>query len=304
MTFFLDLWHDLREKRLWPVAVGLLAAAIAIPLIMLKPASEASEAPTIIAKTGQDEAFPAVEVDSSPVKGSKLESFDQRNPFRPLADLEEDETGSASSGGSGGSSSSSSGGATGSSAGSSAGSAPSSGSTSSGGAGGSTPPGIDPNGPSVQWFRYTADIRFGTPGNTKKMKDVQSLTLLPDEDNAAIVFMGVSDDAKSAIFFIADPAFTAEGEGECNSSTDCRFVKLGIGEGSNEHSFIAAEGGVQYDLKLVKLNRENISASDAQGDATDAKAKPQSEPESTVSKVTESFLPRLLYGPGLAAETE
>ena len=25
-AFFLDLWHDLKQKRLWPVAVALLAA--------------------------------------------------------------------------------------------------------------------------------------------------------------------------------------------------------------------------------------------------------------------------------------
>ena len=27
-TFFLDLWHDLREKRLWPVAAGLAVAIL------------------------------------------------------------------------------------------------------------------------------------------------------------------------------------------------------------------------------------------------------------------------------------
>ena len=29
--FFLDLWHDLREKRLWPVAALLLLALVAVP---------------------------------------------------------------------------------------------------------------------------------------------------------------------------------------------------------------------------------------------------------------------------------
>jgi hypothetical protein len=304
MTFFLDLWHDLREKRLWPVAVGLLAATVAIPLIMLKPASEASEEPTVIATTGGAEAFPALDVDTSPSRGSKLESFDQRNPFRPLSDLEEEPGGSG--GGSGGGSSDSGAGGSTFAGGDASGSA--SGGDSSGGSGGSgggaTPPGIDPDGPSVQWFRYTADIRFGTPGSPKKMKGVQSLTLLPDDDNAAIVFMGVSDDAKSAIFFIADPAFHAEGEGECNSDEDCRFVKLGLDEGSNEHSFISQDGGMQYDLELLELNRENISADDAKGDATDAKAKPAAQPASTMKQVTDVFLPRLLYGPGVTSETE
>ena len=39
-TFFIDLWNDLREKRLWPIAVGAVAATLAIPVLLLKPASD------------------------------------------------------------------------------------------------------------------------------------------------------------------------------------------------------------------------------------------------------------------------
>ena len=309
MTFFLDLWHDLREKRLWPVAVGLLAAAVAIPVIMLKPASEVADAPTVVTNTHDDEALPAVSVDHSPSHGSKLESFDQRNPFRPLADLEGSQGASAPSGGGSssggpsapGGSAGAVAGAKGGSTGSSGGSGGSGGSTPS--AGGSTPSTGGSGAPSTQWFRYTADIRFGSPADTKRMNDVQSLTLLPDEKNAAVVFMGVSEDAKKAIFFIADPSFTTEGEGECNSDEDCRFVKLGLDEGSNEQSFVSEDGSVQYDLKLLKLNRENISASDAKGDTTD-KSKPKAKAASTIKQVSDVFLPRLLYGPGVVRETE
>ena len=308
-TFVIDLWHDLREKRLWPVAVGLLAAAIAIPMIMLKPASEVVDTPTVVANAGDDEALPAVSVDHSPSHGSKLESFDQRNPFRPLGDLQADPAASSPSGGSAPSGPAAPGGSAGAAAGKGGGSTGSTGS--SGGSGGSTPSAggsiPSPGGsgaPSVQWFRYTADIRFGTPAETKRMNDVQSLTLLPDEKNAAVVFMGVSEDAKSAIFFIADPSFTTEGEGECNSDEDCRFVKLGLGDGSNEQSFVSEDGSVQYDLELLKLNRENITAGDAKGDTTDSKSKPKAKAASTIKQVSDVFLPRLLYGPGVVRETK
>ncbi len=298
MTFFLDLWHDLREKRLWPVAVGLLAAALAIPAIMLKPAEEVPQ-PTIVANADAAEQLPAVQVDDSAPSGSKLETFSQRNPFRPLSDLEEENTPVAggSSGGSGASKAS----ASGASAGSTAGAGSSKGSVpGSGGSGGSSDPAIDPDGPSVQWFRYTADLKFGRPGSLKTFKDVESLTLLPNDESPAIVFMGVSDDAKSAIFFIADPAFTATGEGECNDDKNCRFVELGISDGRNEHSFVSEDGTEQFDVKLLKLKRENISSSEAKGDATDAKAKPAS----TIEQANDTFLPRLLYRPSVARETE
>ena len=37
-VFALDLWQDLREKRLWPVALLLLAALVAVPVLLAKPA--------------------------------------------------------------------------------------------------------------------------------------------------------------------------------------------------------------------------------------------------------------------------
>ena len=40
--FLLDLWHDLKEKRLWPVAVVLLAALVAVPVLLAKPSSAPS----------------------------------------------------------------------------------------------------------------------------------------------------------------------------------------------------------------------------------------------------------------------
>jgi hypothetical protein len=300
VTFFLDLWHDLREKRLWPVAVGLLAAALAIPAIMLKPAEEVQQ-PTVVANTDSAEELPAVQVDEAAPSGSKLETYSQRNPFRPLADLEKDDTGTPGSGsGASGSSEGPKAGAAGSSAGSSAGGDPSKGSTDSSTGGGTSEPGVDPDGPSVQWFRYTADLKFGRPGALKTHKDVESLTLLPNDENPAIVFMGVSDDAKSAIFFIADPAFTATGEGKCNDRKNCRFVELGISDSRNEHSFVSEDGSEQFDVKLLKLERQNITDSEAKGDATDAKSKTAS----TVEEGNDTFLPRLLYRPNVARETE
>ena len=298
MTFFLDLWHDLREKRLWPVAVGLLAAALAIPAIMLKPAEDVAQ-PPVVANVDAPEELPTVQVDDSAPSGSKLETYSQRNPFRPLADLEEETTGTpAGSSGSGASKASAAGASAGSSAGGSSKGSTDSGSSSGGGT--TTEPGIDPSGPSVQWFRYTADLKFGKPGSLKTYKDVESLSLLPNEENPAIVFMGVSDDAKSAIFFIADPAFTASGEGKCNDEENCRFVELGISDSRNEESFISEDGTEQFDVKLLKLKRENISSDEAKGDATDSKSKTAS----TVEEANDSFLPRLLYRPSVGRETE
>src|SRR5215210_2051504 len=86
-TSFIDLWHDLREKRLWPVAVGLLAAIVAVPAILFKPASDAAPDTAVAPRTPSGQTLPVVAVDSGPTRGSKLEAFSAKNPFKPMKDL-------------------------------------------------------------------------------------------------------------------------------------------------------------------------------------------------------------------------
>ncbi|HEX8051982.1 MAG TPA: hypothetical protein VF517_03255, partial [Thermoleophilaceae bacterium] len=83
-TFLLDIWHDLREKRLWPVAVALLAAIVAIPAVLIKPA----ETPQVDAAppSATTAALPTVASDPSIVDGSNLDAFDIKDPFSSAAD--------------------------------------------------------------------------------------------------------------------------------------------------------------------------------------------------------------------------
>jgi hypothetical protein len=307
-TFFIDLWHDLREKRLWPVAVGLVAAIVAVPALLFKPESAPSVPATAAPHGSAADTLPVVSVDSGPTVGSRLEAFNQKNPFKPMKDLaKETSSGGSSSGGS------SSGGST--SGGSTSGGSTSGGSTSGGstsGSGGSTSGGTTPStpsGPTVQWFHYIADFNFGVPGHPKKFKDAASFALLPDEKNPSIVYLGVADDHKSAVFFISDPAFTAAGEGTCNASgAACRFVTLDLTESGDEENFTSSDGSVSYDLKLLDIKRENLS--------TDKSANPKTSPKSVgkglaatsagvawTTQASESVLPSLIAGgPGFARE--
>lgn len=264
-TFFVDLWHDLRERRLWPVAVGLLAAIVAVPVLLFKPASDAAPDVAPAPHTNGANTLPVVAVDSGPVEGSKLEAFRQRNPFKPMKDLAEEQpasnagSGSASTpGGSDSGSGSASGGAS-----ASSGSAGASGG-STGAPSGGAPSGGAPSGgstaPSTKWFHYTANFSFTQSGEkAKTFENVGSFTLLPDESTPAIVFVGVDGDHKSAMFFVNDPGIVADGEGKCNAKgAACRFVTLKLDDSNNEESFTALDGSVSYDLKLLSIQREEL----------------------------------------------
>jgi hypothetical protein len=301
MTFFLDLWQDLREKRLWPVAAGLLAAIVAIPAVMLKPASDASPEPLAVTPAPKLETLPTVKVDTSTSHNSQLKTFKQRDPFKPLAELKKTDSSSSADAPS----------STSAPASSASSSSPGSTSDTTPITTPSSPPITTPGTPSsdsttpVKWFRYTADISFGEKGSEKKIAGVKDFTLLPDEKTAAIVFMGVADDAKSAIFFVADPAFTPSGEGECNDKEDCRFVKLSLGDKHDEETFTSLDGSVVYNLKLLKLNREYISADEAQGDTTDQNSSPKlgkDDAGAGIGTASQSVLPKLLDLPAVASQ--
>jgi hypothetical protein len=262
-TFLIDIWHDLREKRLWPVALGLVVATVAIPLVMIKPAQPApvNTAPP----SATTAALPTVSLDQGVVDSSHLDAFDIKDPFSSRADEAPKSSIPGMDGPAGGDfpgatgpagSGAVPGGDGGSVAGGSGGSAPSGGSGGSGSGGG------------TRYFTYTVDVRFGKRGSTKAFKSVSTLDLLPDDQNPIVSFMGMTDNAKTAVFFIVDPSFKADGEGQCApSEEDCRFVYLGVADDRDEETLSAAEGNLEYTLQLDRINIKRLSENEAVGDS-------------------------------------
>jgi hypothetical protein len=317
-TFFIDLWHDLRERRLWPVAVGLLAAIVAVPAILFKPVSNATPPSAAAPKPAGVATLPVVNVESGPIRGSKLEAFSagEKNPFKPMKDLAEtpgtsatagtsgaDATSASSSGGAG-SASASAGGDSSSGGGAVSGGSPSGGPSSSGGSTPSSNP-----APTTQWFRYAADFSFGKTGSKAKVfESVANFTLLPNEATPAVVFLGAGADGKTAMFYVADPAFTAGGEGDCNADgADCRYVTLKVGDSTDEETFSAVDGSVSYDLKLLKVDRESLGEG-SQPVAPDEPKKGKTLAAtgagvSAATSTTQDVLPAAFAtGPGVAVE--
>jgi hypothetical protein len=86
-----DLWNDLRAKRLWPVALVLLAALVAAPVVLSKKTEEPAVAPAPPAPKKAESEDPEGPAALAEVKleelgqgsGSSLSAFDPSNPFAP-----------------------------------------------------------------------------------------------------------------------------------------------------------------------------------------------------------------------------
>jgi hypothetical protein len=264
-SFLLDLWHDLREKRLWPFAALLLVATAAVPLVLLEKAQPtATPAPTATQGQTAADKLPTVTLDDV---GNKVPSdlavfkASQRNPFKPLKDLPkaDDENVTVTSD-------------KGSSSGSGSGSGSSTPSGGSGGGGGSNGGAGSYVGPKTTYFSYRADIRFGTPGDEKTTKQLETFTLLGDDKDPAAMFMGISDDHQYAVFTVDTARYESNGEHECKPSEErCELIYLKVDEDSNETTFTSLDGSTTYNLEILSIKRIVLDKADVENVPTEDK---------------------------------
>jgi hypothetical protein len=270
--FLLDIWADLKAKRLAPVAIGLAVAVVAMPALMLKgeEAPTAGPLPIVSAPAGNSAEVELAEELAD--GGSKLDSYKAHNPFDGLVqpddggsttdgtaiapgDLEADKVDSGTPSLGSGSDDSGSGPPFG------AGGPPG-----LGGSGG----GLDTSGGSTpvvkrppRGFTYQLDVKFGRPGREKRYRSLPRMTFLPSEDVPALLFMGVPDDAKSAIFFV-HPTLSHAGEGECiPSKQNCNFIELKIGR---DH-FLSVDN---YEFRIHLLGIKKVRVKNAGQDTRKA----------------------------------
>jgi hypothetical protein len=263
-AFLLDIWHDLREKRLWPVAVVLLLGLVAVPVVLSKPGGDSTSDPaaaTAARKAPDPEdlrKLASVELaESDAGKGSPLDTFDPANPFRPpeavvRAERAEDEgvvvedstsieidPGSPSGGGA---------------------SAPVDGGTPTTPGGTTTPD--EPKTTTTQ-YRYVIDVSFSANGRTRRIKTLERLDMLPSQDEPLLLFLGVESGGDNAVLLV-DSTLTAAGEGSCRpSSKECAFLHIGAG---SEHEF-TNEAGDSYTLRVNEIRKVVVDAKAKAGGA-------------------------------------
>ena len=270
-VFFLDLWLDLKEKRLAPVAIILAAAIVAVPFVVKKD-DEETPPPPVATTASAAPAAPVVQGESTDIQtDSRLTVFSPRDPFESTS-APASTTGSSESGGGGSSgattttttteSSGGGGSGSGTSGGGTTGSEPTSGTGNGTGTGSGTSTGTTTTGTTkTTVFTYTVDLRFGEAGDIASYRNVKRLELIPNEDNPKVVFLGVTTTAKTAVFLVDASIGVDTGEGRCRPSADeCTFLYLRPDEDHDQATLTDSDGTV-FHLRLVDINRVSVSSS-------------------------------------------
>jgi hypothetical protein len=234
MTAVRNVVSDLIDRRLWPVALLLAAAAVAIPVLLLKPASSAPPTP-IAANPAPALASPAVSLSSpggGPVVGAVKNPFRQQHlPVAKSSSSTASKLGPSTT--SGGSTSPSSGGST---------STGSGGGSTSGGSGRSTPAA---SGAVLQ-------VRFGLAGGKRKTYDVSPGSPLPSATNPLLVYLGQDKTGKVGGFLVSSDA-QPQGDGRCEPDKSiCSTLYMKVGD-AEFFDVTSPAGTVQYELEVLKV---------------------------------------------------
>jgi hypothetical protein len=287
-NFLLDIWHDLRAKRLWPIAALLMVAIAAVPFVLLeksKPTAPPAPAATTQAQPAADK-LPSVTLDEIAAGApSDLTEFAQRNPFKPLKDIPKgDDTNVTVTRG------------TSDAAKTDSGSSTTSGGSSTGGAKAGSGSGSSTGGyvgPRTTYYQVRADISFGEPGKEKTIEQVENFTLLGDDKDPAALYMGLTNDGKYAVFTVDSAKYEANGEHVCKPSEDsCDFIYLSTDEDGNETNLSTPDGLKTFNLKVLAINKVKVDEKDVVSvPSEDAKS-----PKSTADRPnTVDLEPRSLF---------
>ena len=256
----LDLWNDLRAKRLWPVAALLVLALVAVPVLLSKPFEEPRAAePDTAERTTKEprpgfDALRQIRLAEAAASGSSFDTSDPSNPFRPSASvLKELREGSSTV-------------TTPTDVTSVAGGATDTGSdtaTPSIAGGGEASPPVTPAPPTpapkttITKYRYEIDVTFVANGRKRRIEGMDALDMLPSRVSPLLIFLGVSPRAGNAVFLV-DSTLDAAGEGKCRPSVaECALLYLGAG---SKHEFTNADGD-SYMVRVNKIHQVEIGSS-------------------------------------------
>jgi hypothetical protein len=247
MSGLRDIWVDLVDKRLWPIALGLVLALVAVPVVLAKDSSTAPPPAKVLADKGP--VLPGAVVDAATEQRLGLSAGKTHNPFRPRGF--QSTTGASGATGATGTTGTTT--TTTAPATNAAGTGPT-GSSGGGTSNGSGFPAVTPapktetTGPK----EIRAEVTFGIFGGALPDQSFPPLTALPPTGNPFLIYMGRATDHRTAIFSMAG-GVTADGDGVCKPSKRlCQYIALKPG-GVEDFAVKHADGKTTtYELTLLR----------------------------------------------------
>jgi hypothetical protein len=257
MSAITNVWRQLVQRRLWPVAILLIAALAAVPLALAAQPEPAAPAPAAQADSGETalatEPIVAQAAVSDRSKRRKVLGK-AKNPFGVAST----DTGSAAPADSKGSTTAVEPKPTSSSAPATGGSAPA---TSVAPTTGSTPVAAPPPPTPKTYEMYELTVRFGDATASGQRQTLKRLQPLPSADAPVLIYLGVLKDGKTAVFLV-DHGVQAVGDGVCRPGPgDCETIRLQAGD-TEFLDVTDATGAVtaQYQLDLVKIHKSSTAS--------------------------------------------
>jgi hypothetical protein len=216
--FFVDLYADLRDRRLLPLVALLIVGIVAAPILLKSKGETAPPAPPPVsgAASSSDTSFSVVPAQQELQARKRLGRRTAKDPFEPPA------TASAKEEASGGESPSPAG-------------APPARSSSNSvtvteekTTETTTTPGPVRYVPVAVTFGI--DAMLGAPGHTHKDKAIRPQAKLPSAKNPVLVYMGPSKDRKHALFLPSSQVLAYTGPVHCAAEkADCQLLEVGLG---------------------------------------------------------------------------
>jgi fructose-specific phosphotransferase system component IIB len=264
MNLITDTFRGLVRKKLWPVALLLVAALVAVPFTLAKePEAPFTSAQPVKKEEGLPATFVSVAEDGEVTERRRVLGV-SKDPFAPAelskktkaviakakakAKAEKDAAKKSDS---------------------------KSGSSKSGGSSdgkGSEPPASDAPAPAKTYPKNSVKVRFGLVDSELDSTVVERLAVLPSVETPVLVYRGVEEGGKVAVFELTG-SVTAQGDGGCEPSPeDCQILRLRAGE----TQFITVtdtgtETDAQYQLDVVKIHTKP-TASNSKSELTKASA--------------------------------
>jgi len=244
--FLSDVIRDLRDRRLLPVALALLAALVAVPLLL----SRSAEAPPPLAPTaalpeGASQAQPAVLTEPVGIRDyrKRLEALKSANPFDQQFKPPTVSDGALSDAASLASAPTAT-----------ADAAAGEGATESGGAQASpqdTGSSAPPPEPEVRFLTRRVDVKVGPVGSLERRENVRTLKVLPSKQKPVLSYLGTNEAGNQAVFLVSRDVTAVDTDARCMpSSADCEFLVLEEGEDAR---LDYEPDGITYRLRLLGI---------------------------------------------------